>query len=384
MKHLKLLLQSLFKNSACVEGGRTYPWWVAVLFFILSTAISLIPTTVSLYTLDAGTFITNAAYDTDKAFYEVLKEMDADGIDLQFYNEHTVENFNELKDAEGKSITPYIQLNGEWKEVDANGVKMPYVVSGKVISGTTKPETSSTITDTTYDESTVELLKVYVLDDVTNADISKKVNAVLQGLNPYVHDEIEGTSKTINKTSFILFGKESFVWIKYDANKTVDHQTGYTPVGQYTGTYRDVKCIKTLSELLKTQDEAGNNAILGFEDSVKKSAEFLREGYNELKLNNAAIQLAIYLAINAGIVLLMGFVLWLMTRGKNNPFRCYKIIETMKISAWTAFTPAILAMIFGFIMGSGNAMAGFMFVLMFGIRCMWLAMKNLRPAMNTK
>jgi maltodextrin utilization protein YvdJ len=50
MKHFKLLLQSLFKNSACVEGGRTYPWWVAVLFFILSTAISLIPTTVSIYT----------------------------------------------------------------------------------------------------------------------------------------------------------------------------------------------------------------------------------------------------------------------------------------------------------------------------------------------
>jgi hypothetical protein len=56
----------------------------------------------------------------------------------------------------------------------------------------------------------------------------------------------------------------------------------------------------------------------------------------------------------------------------------------MKISAWTAFAPAILAMIFGFIMGSGNAMAGFMFVLMFGIRCMWLAMKNLRPAMNAQ
>ena len=117
-------------------------------------------------------------------------------------------------------------------------------------------------------------------------------------------------------------------------------------------------------------------------ETVDHTAIFLNEAFNEIKLQNAGIQLAIYLAINAGIVLLMGFVLWLMTRGKNNPFRCYKIWETMKIATWTAFTPALLSMVLGFVIGSSNPLAGFMFVLVFGIRSMWLAMKNLKPAPN--
>ena len=372
MKHLKLLLKSLLKNDACVTGGRTYPWWVAVIFFILSTAISLIPTTVSLYTVDAGVMITQAAYDTDKGFHEVLKAMENDGIDLQFYNEHTVENFKDQKDENGESLIPYAQLTKEWVHVDENNVKMPYVITEKVITEykvTTETIEGKTETTITKEEKEVEIFKIYILDDVESKDMSKKVNAVLQGFNPYIYDEQEDIEKTRNNTSFVIFGKTSFVWIKYNSIKNADINTGYTPVGQFTGTYRDIKCVTKLSELKGTT----------LTETVNKSAVFLKEGYNELMLNNAAIQLAIYLAINAGIVLLMGFVLWLMTRGKNNPFRTYKIWETMQISCWTAFTPALLALVFGFIMGSSNSMAGFMFVLIFGIRCMWLAMKNLRP-----
>lgn len=380
MKHLKLLLRSLIKNDACVEGGRTYPWWVAVIFFFLSTAISLIPTTVTLFTVDAGTLITQAAYDTDKGFYQVLEAMEKDGIDLQFYNEHTVENFNELKDDEGNQILPYAKLTGEWKNgdiVDGELIKKPYVVTERVITKyTTTTAEDGTIT-TEVEEQDVEIFKLYVFDELNQEQIATKVTAVLQGLNPYVTDAIEGQDATKNNTSFALFGKNSFVWVKYNSNKMPvindngDIQ-GFTPAGQFTGTYKDIASIKFLSELKKPT----------LTETVDDTAIFLNEAFNEIKLQNAGIQLAIYLAINAGIVLLMGFVLWLMTRGKNNPFRCYKIWETMKIATWTAFTPALLSMILGFLIGSSNPLAGFMFVLVFGIRSMWLAMKNLKPAPN--
>ena len=374
MKHLKLLLRSLIKNDACVEGGRAYPWWVAVIFFILSTAISIIPTTVSLFTVDAGVSITQASYDSDKGFYESLKALKADGVDLKFYNQNTVENFNEKVDAEGKAILPYAVMEGEWKHLDENGVKIPYTIEEKVISEykvETKDENGETITTTTVVESTQKTFQLYILDDVSKDEMSNKVNTILQGRNPYIFDEDPDLPKTKNNISFMIFGKETFAYIKYNANKTVTEE-GFTPVGQLTGTYRDIASVTSLVELL--QDN--------LTDTVLKTAKFLNEGYNEIKLYNAAIQLSIYLGINAGIVLLMGLILWLMTRGKNNPFRCYKLLETMKISCWTAFTPALLAMIFGFILGSSNSLAGFMFLLMFGIRSMWLAMKNLRPAIN--
>lgn len=376
MKHLKLLLRSLIKNNACVEGGRTYPWWVAVIFFILSTAISLIPTTVSLYTIDAGVMITNSAYETDKGFHQILEKMEADNIDLKFYNEHTVEGFNEQVDAEGNPILPYVQLTGEWKntqEFDDNGetkvVNLPYLVTEIVTEVTiTNPDTAEEIKEVT--EIKREILKLYVFDQLENEALESKVSAIKQGLNPYLYDKDENIAETNNSTSFIVFGKHSFVWMKYDANKKTGIDVEFTPVGQLRGTYRDVTSYKSLLEL------KGQN----LNETVEKTAVFLQEGFNETKLNNAAIQLAIYLAINAGIVILMGFVLWLMTRGKNNPFRCYKFIETLKISTWTAFTPALLSMVLGFVLGSSNSMAGFMFIMLFGIRSMWLAMKNLRPA----
>ena len=381
MKHLKLLLRSLIKNDACVEGGRTYPWWVAVIFFFLSTAISLIPTTVSLFTVDAGSLITQATYDTDKGFYQVLEAMEKDGIDLQFYNEHTVENFNEQKDAEGNTITPYVQLTSEWKNGEIVGgelIKKPYVVTEKVITKYTTTTAEDGTVTTEIEEKEVEIFKLYVFDQLNQEELKTKVNAVLQGLNPYVTDEVEGTPFTTNNTSFAIFGKNTFVWVKYNANKAPvlndnGESQGFQPVGQFTGTYRDIASVKFLSELKKET----------LTETVAVTATFLNEAFNEIKLQNAGIQIAIYLAINAGIVLLMGFVLWLMTRGKNNPFRCYKIWETMKIASWTAFTPALLSMILGFIIGSTNSLAGFMFVLTFGIRSMWLAMKNLKPNANT-
>ena len=377
MKHLKLLLRSLIKNDACVEGGRTYPWWVAGICFFVSTIISLIPTTVSLFTIDAGVTITQATYDSDKGFYEALKAMETDGIDLQFYNEHTQEGFKDLKNDEGKGVLPYAKLTADWKHKDVNGNNVPYVITETVItkyeSTVTSEDGKTTFTTTIEETKEVPIFKLYVFDQLEQAELGSKINVILQGNNPYVNDEDPSLPKNKNNTTFVIFGKNSFVWMKFNAKKTLTTEeelnNGYSPVGQLTATYRDVASVKSLLELKQPT----------LTETVTKTATFINEGFNEIKLNNAGIQISIYLAINAGMVLLMGFVLWLMTRGKNNPFRCYKIIETMKISTWTAFTPAVLAMLLGFIIGSTNALSGFMFVLVFGVRSMWLAMKNFKP-----
>jgi len=71
-------------------------------------------------------------------------------------------------------------------------------------------------------------------------------------------------------------------------------------------------------------------------------------------------------------------MIFILTRGKRNPFRIYTFWETQKISYWASFTPSLLALIFGFIFTEYAVM---IFVMLIGVRIMWMSMKSLKPAM---
>jgi hypothetical protein len=75
----------------------------------------------------------------------------------------------------------------------------------------------------------------------------------------------------------------------------------------------------------------------------------------------------------------MGLMMFLLTRGKRNPNRNLNFWITTKIAAWICFTPAVLAMIVGFVW---SAAAGIGFIVLMGLRTMWLSMRQLSPAMQ--
>ena len=102
----------------------------------------------------------------------------------------------------------------------------------------------------------------------------------------------------------------------------------------------------------------------------------IRQLYNQTRLKTAGVQLGIMSAINVGIVLIMGFMVWVLTRGKNNPYRIFNVWECYKIVAWSALSPAILTSGLGFLI---KTFASTIFPLLLGVRVMWLSMKSLRP-----
>ena len=86
----------------------------------------------------------------------------------------------------------------------------------------------------------------------------------------------------------------------------------------------------------------------------------------------------IYLGVYAGLMLFLGLMIFLLTRGKNNPFRTYNFWVCQKIAYTLGFTPALLAMVLGFIIGA-NMIGQMAFIMLLSLRVMWASMRQLRP-----
>lgn len=102
----------------------------------------------------------------------------------------------------------------------------------------------------------------------------------------------------------------------------------------------------------------------------------IRKLYRQTRLRTAGIQLAICSTINVGVTLIMGFMIWILTRGKANPYRLFTVWDSFKIAFWATITPGVITVGLGFLIKN---FASMMFPLLLGIRVMWLTMKSLRP-----
>ena len=124
-------------------------------------------------------------------------------------------------------------------------------------------------------------------------------------------------------------------------------------------------------------------SLVAIEDKTKMANDtwanwkgLIKKLYRQTRLKAAGIQLAICSAINVGITLIMGFMVWILTRGKANPYRLFTVWESFKIAFWSVLTPAILTVGLGFLIKN---FASMIFPLLVGVRIMWLTMKSLRP-----
>ena len=109
---------------------------------------------------------------------------------------------------------------------------------------------------------------------------------------------------------------------------------------------------------------------------IKVKSIKYNKAYNKLKNRNFWMITGIFYAIFVILNLFMGFMLWLLTRGKRNPNRGLKIHTCLSIAGWTCFMPGLLAMIFGFLIPAAQQIA---FIMLIGLRTMWLAMRQLNP-----
>ena len=86
----------------------------------------------------------------------------------------------------------------------------------------------------------------------------------------------------------------------------------------------------------------------------------------------------IYLGIYVVLALFMGLLIFLLTRGKRNMFNYLKFHTCLGIEAYACLAPGLLSMILGFMLSQYAMM---FFIILLGLRTMWMSMKQLRPQM---
>ena len=298
--NIKLFFTSLINNNACIDGGRKKPWYTAIIMFLVSMILSVIPTTV----------------------LELKKQGD--------------KNFDSNTYMAAEALT-------EFSEYIAD--KNIYVLK--------EEKTSTLITDESinYDHFNLGYNKVDYKFRYSSNENAEATRAVL----------------TEEKVSFFLFTPDTlyiYVLAPEDNSKAVVSMmciNAYKKIGE-----NDFKGALSVGE---TKSDTINQTWSNWKGLVKNL-------YNQTRLKAAGIQLGIMSAVNAGIILVMGFMVWVLTRGKNNPYRIFNVWECYKIVFWAGLTPAILTSGLGFLI---KTFASTIFPLLLGVRVMWLSMKSLRP-----
>lgn len=320
---LRIYFRALFKNDAVKEIGMTKSIYIGAIAALLAVAVSIIPLVVHTAGQKGSDFLSaSTVYNFDEGFYAFLKDAKDKGCDITFnHNDHTA------------------SLNGA-----------------------------------TTDPAKNYLLYEHIYESKDGHDVKRKdmqVYFVPKGVDfntAFTTIGAENTNSTNGRdTSYIIFGYEAF------AAATYKYGT-YKFVSGVSGNYKAVsEKYNKVSDFYITSEPT---YIANVNASVEKFKPFLDETYKQGKTQLTMMQAGIGYALNGGITLLMGFILWLLTRGKNNPNRSVKLSQTMNMAFWATITPALISLLLGFILH--NASYDLMiYVVCFGFRSMWLSMKQM-------
>ena len=353
MKNFKLIMKSLINNDACIEGGRTKKWYFALIFIVLSLVLAILPIMVT--SLQAqGSDFTNLSY-------------------LYNYDNAIVAFSDHLED---NNLSMVVSEDANGRFLDVNSTEWDAVQSGpkNIFKQYVHLNNDDEIDFEVYYTSAVgeEFVNYYTL-----------VSENKSPLNGLPRD-LDATARSI---SYLIFGRDRMVGQLFQPGNT-------TALSGVSGDYLNLELgldFKALATVVLndvtyvTSHDAKFSEVGGAllaeqyrKDVISKWNVVYDDIYYNTKMTTARDSTLIMLGVDALLIFFMGLMIFILTRGKRNPFRIYTFWETQKISYWASFTPSLLALIFGFIFTEYAVM---IFVMLIGVRIMWMSMKSLKPAM---
>lgn len=344
-------MKSLINNDACIEGGRTKRWFFAVIFAVLSLVMAVLPIMVTSLQAQGSDFTAgNYLYNYDNVIVAFSDSLEDNNLSMVV-----------SEDANGRFLAVD---KTQWEAAYTANAYKQYVHLNN--------------------DSKVDF-EVYYTEAV-GQEFVDYYTLVSQNKSP-IDGSWREAADTARSTSYLIFGRERMVGQLFQPGNT-------TALSGVSGDYLkldlgfDFKSLATVeidgityvtSHDDKFSEPNGFLSIDAYRSQIQNRWNDVYDAvYYNTKMVTARDSTLIMLGVDALLIFFMGLMIFILTRGKRNPFRIYTFWETQKIAYWASFTPSLLALIFGFIFTEYAVM---IFVMLIGVRIMWMSMKSLKPAM---
>ena len=343
-RNLINVFKGIISNQSCVDGGKEAPWWIAVIFLLISVCLPVIPITVNYSKSYGSSIISSYNYNIDRGVEKTFETLQANGY-----------TFN---------------------------------VSGGTMSFNKPVSTEPVATDIIHDSSrsTTEIpdyqyynFMVYITEKTGN-ELSNFVNVLDQTkyevgtLNKYDEAkkaEYDEKGTKFYTPSFLILTPSTMAMAVYKYETTT--RAGSTYGGLDWNNTKDGNLItRVLTVDAELIGAAKTKAILTNWKVVLDETYISQKNETTLKMS------FIYLGVYAGLILFLGLMVFILTRGKNSVYRYLNVWTCQKIVWWAAFTPAVLGMILGFVIPT-NMIGQMAFIVLMSLRVMWMSMRQLRP-----
>ncbi len=358
LQKIIFFFKTLFSNDTCIDG-REHKWYGPVIIAILAAVIATIPTMVGRFTIQASSFFTSGyTYDYENALTAFADQTSS--VSMKITSGSLTVDETAWNNA-CKTSMDQTPLSGKEGIPTFWGYfyKVPLTVA------TSTSEDTTTVTST-IDKWYCGLAIYYSGDENPTTYASTKLSNYLNDPNYQLEvAQSETKSSTISafSTNIIVIGKEAIYMAKGVSSSSSIKGAVYA---KFDATSFEGK---EFHDLVKPAEGQTITTAWG---------NFLNEGYSSTRVVLAWQYTGIMFAISVGIIFLMGLLIFIMTRGKNNPFRIYTFWECQKIGYYAATTPALLSLLAFIPMFSQMTM--FLFPMIYILRVTWMSMRSLRPA----
>ena len=333
---------SLVNNASAIRGAKNGPLWLTILFFIFGILLPIVPLFVAQATTKGSSFLNNYSYGLERYVTSIAMDLESQNVEFGIDEEHMLSVTDDgavIDFADYGSAKPFAAYkNDVTKQYDF------VVYLSDAMTAKEKTVVNNAITTTYY--------------GIGGTDVVSALD------NAYVPSYIILFK---NGVYMAIFGNDSTKVVTYS----------------YNGDYKTIKannqCLVTLLSVTDKEGNAVTPSIINktyTEGVYKNFKKFLDKSYETLKIKNTWVSSAIYLGIFFGLNVVMGFLMWLLTRGKNNPNNYYTPWLTEKIQARMCLAPALITLIVGFFLTSQTML---IYIVTIGMRVMWVSMKELRP-----
>ena len=333
---------SFVNNASAMRGAKAGPLWLTLVMFFLGVFLPVIPLFVSEAKTNGSSFVNTYSYGLEKYVTNVAIDL-KDNRNAEFIidNDHLL------------SITE----NGNPVNFDDYDVYTPYA--------------------TYVNEATHQYDFMLYISNITD----RKEKAVFEttisqyqyflGTTDYAG---VGNSQVYTPTFMVLF-KDGADILVFGSNTTKNVAVSFSgDYGDYQSIAPNNNCLETLLKVeAKDQNKFDDEYVNGVYANFKK---FLDLSYKKVKAKRMWGTSGIYLGVFFGVNIFMGLLMWLLTRGKNNPNSYFSPWLCLKIQGRMCLCPGLLTMVIGFFLTS---QAMLIYIMTIGLRVMWISMKELRP-----